>query len=176
MCDQSVPNYTVCGLTLITAFGLHFLPFPYRLPQSLFPFQPFGKNDRQFSVVFVATLEGRLQKLVSLDSSSSSPSQHCLVEDIALFPSIEELKRSGGQKSIGIEGLGIGNGRGGGRVLTLKLDAEENAVIVGTETAVIKVPFERCHRHETRTLCVAAQGKARVWGGGVFSHGSSKLR
>lgn len=125
--------------------------------------RPFGKNDRQFSVVFVATLEGRLQKLVSLDSSSSSPSQHCLVEDIALFPSIEELKRSGGQKSIGIEGLGIGNGRGGGRVLTLKLDAEENAVIVGTETAVIKVPFERCHRHETRTLCVAAQDPYCGW-------------
>ena len=81
------------------------------------------KHNMIYNVVFLATLEGRIKKLVKLPELNHS----CLVEEIEIMP--RELEQP---------------------IRSLKLSKENGALFVGTRDKVLRIPVQRCSRFPSK--------------------------
>ncbi|XP_078661399.1 semaphorin-5A-like isoform X2 [Branchiostoma floridae x Branchiostoma belcheri] len=89
-----------------------------------------------FSVLFVATVSGTLRKYIVLPGTD----QPCLVEEIHPFP-------EGAAEPI--------------RSITLLSD--EEAIYVGSQTRIMKVPVHRCQQFKSRKTCLLAMDPYCGW-------------
>ena len=72
--------------------------------------------------MFLATLEGTINKYIRLPDSDET----CLIEVIQLHDDVR------------------------GHVTTLELLANERALLVSTGSEIIRLPLQRCHKHNTQ--------------------------
>ncbi|CAH1241590.1 SEMA5A [Branchiostoma lanceolatum] len=89
-----------------------------------------------FSVLFVATVSGTIRKYIVLPGTD----QPCLVEEIHPFP-------EGATEPI--------------RSVTLLSD--EEAIYVGSQTHIVKVPVHRCQQFKSRKTCLLAMDPYCGW-------------
>ena len=82
-----------------------------------------AKHRKTFHVMFLATLDGVLKKVVQLPGTNKS----CTIEEIHLYPTGQEKP-----------------------IHSIKLHKEEGLIYVGTKDSVIKVPVERCDRFKSK--------------------------
>lgn len=87
-----------------------------------------------YHVVFVATADGALRKLVRIRNET------CLIEEIKIVPNGEHKP-----------------------VKAMKISSEEMALYLSTQYHIIKVPVHRCSRFENSDLCLSANDPYCGW-------------
>ncbi|KAG8185299.1 hypothetical protein JTE90_023907 [Oedothorax gibbosus] len=94
------------------------------------------KNHDSVHVMFVASVEGIIQKLVVIPETKET----CLIEQIKLFP-------EGSQDKIKV----------------LKLLKDTNSLYIGTEESVLRILVHRCERMHTKNECLSAMDPYCGW-------------
>ncbi|XP_015927012.1 semaphorin 5c [Parasteatoda tepidariorum] len=87
------------------------------------------KYHDEIHVIYVATLEGELKKLIRMPNSSES----CLIEKMQLFP---EGRRQ--------------------KIKVMKLLKDTNSIYIGTDETVIRIPMQRCERFRSKYDCMSS--------------------
>ncbi|XP_036360079.1 semaphorin-5A [Octopus sinensis] len=90
----------------------------------------------KFSVVFIGTLDGYVKKMIHIPRVNLS----CILEEIRITPK--------GQNEP---------------VTSIIKSREEKALYVVTSRTLIKIPFERCHRLKTKSMCLQARDPYCAW-------------
>ncbi|KAK3753014.1 hypothetical protein RRG08_020179 [Elysia crispata] len=96
----------------------------------------FTKTQKFYDVVFLATDDGKVRKMVHLPESK----QTCLIEEIKIVEN--------------------GHPR---PVKNMKISLTTNALYINTRGNVIKVPVQRCFRFTTARACIRAQDPYCAW-------------
>ncbi|XP_054724810.1 semaphorin-5A-like [Uloborus diversus] len=94
------------------------------------------KYHEEIHVIYVATIEGELRKLVTVPNTSES----CLVEKLQIFPEDKPQK-----------------------ILVMKLLKDTNSLYIGTDHAVMRVPLQRCERFKSKSECVLSMDPYCGW-------------
>lgn len=90
----------------------------------------------KFSVVFVGTTKGIIKKMLQIPSQNLS----CILEEIKVTPEGRDIP-----------------------VMAMVKSKEQRAVYVGVSPYVFKIPFERCHRLKTKSMCLQARDPYCAW-------------
>lgn len=89
-----------------------------------------------YDVVFVATADGRLRKMLKLPTTGET----CVIEEIKIVP-------NGEQKPV----------------KAMKISQQEKAIFISTVQNVTKIPLERCARFKDSDMCLNANDPYCGW-------------
>ncbi|GBM33564.1 Semaphorin-5A [Araneus ventricosus] len=95
-----------------------------------------AKHHGEVHVIYVATVEGELQKLVRMPNSTET----CLVEKLKIFPDGKPQK-----------------------IKMMKILKDTNSLYIGTDEAVIRLPLHRCDRFKTKSDCLHSMDPYCGW-------------